>query len=109
MKIKVKIGEIEKSKIERWQEFEIVEELPNVGEIEEVSPEYDGEKTTVVEVREFWIANDNQRDEVYKYNYYRVKKLLEKLNDDDVWEFYDDWYEYIAIERPEDPNEGEAQ
>lgn len=99
MKIKVKTRFDERNKVAFYRDFEIVEKLPEVGDIKELNPEYDGAKTTVREIREAHIDCEQGNDDVYNYTYYCVFKTFEQLNDDNEWEFVEEFTDFIAIER----------
>lgn len=102
MKIRVKTRTDEAEKIAYYRDFEIVKSLPNVGDIDEVSPEYNGEKTTVIGIFEAVIDCEQGSDEIYNYEYFRIRKKFENLNDDGEWELSNEWDEFLAVEKKYD-------
>ncbi len=97
MKIKAYTSFCESTKTHYYREFEIVNSLPQIGEVDEISPAYDGQKHTVVSIEECYIDCEQGNDEVYNYNYYVIKKTFETLNDSDEWEFVEEIEEFVAI------------
>lgn len=101
MKIKVKTFYNEHTNTNYRREFEIIDALPEIGEVEELFPESTGERTTVVAIREISIDCEN-RDEAFEYNYYVIKKTFELLNEDDEWEMENESeLHYVAIKKGE--------
>lgn len=98
MKITVKVGHNDRYNIGKYQDFEIVESLPTLHSVEEIAPEYNGEKTTVVDIQEYLIDCEQGNDRAFDYKYYRITKMFEILNEDNEWEFDDCLYDYLAIE-----------
>ena len=99
MKIRAYTSFEESNKIHRWRDFEIVGKLPVLGEIKEISPEYDGEKTTLVNIFECPIDCEQGNDEVFEYEYFKLEYKFEKLNEDDEWEFEEYQYEFVAVKK----------
>lgn len=99
MKIKVKTRTDERNKISYYREFEIVKQLPEIGSVEELAPERDGEKTTIRTIFEAVIDCEQGCDKIYDYHYYVIIKTFEQLNDNDEWEIVNQWEEYVALKK----------
>lgn len=95
MKVKAYVRFDERNKVHFHREFEVVEKLPAVGEVDE--NRHRGERTTIKAIREVGLDCEQGSDEVYNYAYFAITKLEEQLNDEDQWEFYEENVEYVAI------------
>ena len=101
MKIKVKTYYNEHNNTNYYRQFDIIDALPEIGEVDQLFPERDGERTTVIAIREVSIDCEN-RDEAFEYNYYVIEKTFEQLNEDDEWEMVHECERhYVAIKKGE--------
>ena len=98
MKIRAYTGYNEGNKIHYYTEFEVVESLPEVGDIVYGS-NYDGEKKVVTSIREVALDTCQGNDEVYNYDYFAVTVELQLLNDNDEWYTEEEDVQYFAIEK----------
>jgi hypothetical protein len=97
MKIKAYTRYNEQNNTHYYREFEVVDLLPTIGEVKEVSPEYDGERTTVIAIREVGLDCCQGNDEVYNYNYFEIVETFERLDDDDNWYLEETQSTFVAI------------
>ena len=104
MKIKAYTSYSEANKIHRYREFEVIDILPEIGEVKELFPERDGERTTVCEIRELSLDCEQGNDEVYNYKYYEIVKSFEVLDDDDNWVLEANESDFVALEISHDDN-----
>lgn len=121
MNIRVYTDYDERSKRKYYRDFEVVEKLPEVGEVvwgdsddsPSKVPPYHGERERVKSVNKAWIDCEQGSDDVYNYDYYEVATQLETYNEEtgayDVTdEAHETYYYAIKIEIPEADDEDEG-
>ncbi len=86
MKIRAYTGYCERSNTHYYTDFEIVDKLPELGEV--VYGDSDnctridyGERERVTNVCKAWLDCEQGNDEVYDYDYYEIQTQLEEYDE----------------------------
>ena len=87
-KIKAYTRYNEKYNIRYYKYFDIVADLPKVGD------EYNQEEEFVIEIKKVALDSEQGNDEVYNYDYYEVITKYTNIDDEIDMRSY-----YVAIER----------
>lgn len=95
MKIQVYTKFNERHKIRYSTTFEVVDELPKVGDLLEDNKYY---RNVVINVREVSIDCEQGNDEVYNYSYYYVRVKSQEFDEDlNKWIDTNEYTENYAI------------
>lgn len=97
MKIKAYTSYSERNNTHYYTEFDVINELPEINSIEEVSPFAEGRRTTIKEIKCVDLDCEQGSDSIYNYKYFEIVKSIEILNDDNKFEFEDYESDFVAI------------
>lgn len=103
MKIKAYTGYGERNHTHYYNTFEVVDKLPEIGEVVYGS-EGHGERKVVTAINDAWLDCEQSSLDVYNYDYYVIDVKWQDLNDDGEWVENKEWQDvlYYAMKKQED-------